>query len=60
MKINDRVHLNAAALVEVWKFRDIGTRPGTVKLIDGWIIVAFDGVPEQIRLPETDLERIEP
>lgn len=42
------------------RFPDIGTRSGTVKLIDGWIVIAFDGVPEQIRLPETDLERIEP
>jgi hypothetical protein len=41
------------------RFPDIGTRAGTVLAVDGWLLVAFDKLDWQTRLPASDLERIE-
>lgn len=38
------------------RFPDIATRAGTVKALDGWIVVEFSGLPMVCRVPAKDLE----
>lgn len=51
-----RIRLTAEARAEGWKFRDVGTRIGTVAAVDGWLIIEWDGIPERHRIPATDIE----
>jgi hypothetical protein len=41
------------------KWRDIGTRHGTVIRIDGWTVVAFDRIPGEVRIDADELEVVE-
>lgn len=58
MKAGDRVKLTLAARAEVWKYGDVGTRAGTIARIDGWIIVRFDGLDGESRVPPADVEAL--
>ena len=50
--VNSRVSLTAEAEA---RFPDIGARVGTAVAVDGWIVVRFQGVDGEVRMPVGDL-----